>query len=493
VSHLPFATVGAVTDDKKQVLRNVQLGGRIAEEEAEHLAAYFVETEQWRRVWAGEVDVVYGPKGSGKSAIYSTLIAREDELFDRDILVAPAVNPRGSGAFEGLVEDPPTTEGEFVGLWKIYFLLLIAEKLDDYSLNSEPAAKLIEILTDAKLREAPHNLRALLSAARTYVRRLLRATELEPTVKVDSATGAVTFSTRIKFEEPSVAERAAGAFEGSSELETNALRALFRVYLDLMPYRNLALKIFLRTDIWRSITAQGFREASHITRDLTLAWDRPSLLRLVVQRLLQNESVRTYYGLDQESVLGSISEQQKFYELTYPLQVESGPKKSRTFDWCMRRTQDGTGQTAPRELIHLLTGARDVQLRLLELGSPSPAGTYLFSAQSLKDALPEVSEARLTRTMYAEFTDMKTYMEMLRGAKTNHNVVSLASAWGKPGDESREIADRLVEIGFFERRKSESGEILYWVPFLYRPALEMVQGSADSVGGSPRDDDDEAA
>jgi ABC-type lipoprotein export system ATPase subunit len=30
---------------------------------------YFVETDQWKRLLRGEVDIVYGPKGSGKSAL----------------------------------------------------------------------------------------------------------------------------------------------------------------------------------------------------------------------------------------------------------------------------------------------------------------------------------------------------------------------------------------------------------------------------------------
>jgi hypothetical protein len=67
-------------------LQGLNLGQRVAEEEASELANYFVETEQWRQIFSGDIDIVYGPKGSGKSAIYSLLIARESTLFDRGIL-----------------------------------------------------------------------------------------------------------------------------------------------------------------------------------------------------------------------------------------------------------------------------------------------------------------------------------------------------------------------------------------------------------------------
>jgi hypothetical protein len=40
------------------------------------------------------------------------------------------------------------------------------------------------------------------------------------------------------------------------------------------------------------------------------------------------------------------------------------------------------------------------------------------------------------------------------------------------------MAHELAEIGFFERR-GERDAPEYWVPFLYRDALDMVQGTAE--------------
>src|SRR5450755_4451250 len=88
--------------NKREILTDITFGARVAEEEAEKLGEYFVETDQWRRIFAGLVDIVYGPKGSGKSALYSLLLQRESELFDRGILVTPAENPRGATAFREL-------------------------------------------------------------------------------------------------------------------------------------------------------------------------------------------------------------------------------------------------------------------------------------------------------------------------------------------------------------------------------------------------------
>lgn len=58
---------GTGTVTKHEVVKTVSFGARVAEEERADLASYFVETEQWRRVWAGTVDVVFAPKGGARA------------------------------------------------------------------------------------------------------------------------------------------------------------------------------------------------------------------------------------------------------------------------------------------------------------------------------------------------------------------------------------------------------------------------------------------
>jgi len=85
--------------DKHEILRIISFGQRVAEEETDVLATYFVETDQWQRLYQGDIDIVYGPKGSGKSALYSLLLAKSTEMFDRNILLVAGENPRGATAF----------------------------------------------------------------------------------------------------------------------------------------------------------------------------------------------------------------------------------------------------------------------------------------------------------------------------------------------------------------------------------------------------------
>ena len=86
--------------ERKGLLSHVSFGARVAEEETAALARYFVETDQWERLFRGEIDVIKGEKGAGKSAIYSLLLAKNSDLFDKRILLIAAEKPRGTPAFK---------------------------------------------------------------------------------------------------------------------------------------------------------------------------------------------------------------------------------------------------------------------------------------------------------------------------------------------------------------------------------------------------------
>jgi hypothetical protein len=195
-----------------------------------------------------------------------------------------------------------------------------------------------------------------------------------------------------------------------------------------------------------------------------------------MRRTLKNELVPAYLGVDPEEVFGSVDAQEDLLRRILPDQVDAG-RNPATFDWMLTRTQDGSGQTAPRELIHLLSSLREAQLRRYEVGHAEPPNEQLFDRPAFKEALKQVSEVRLTQTLFAEYPALKPYIQQLEGEKTQQTPETLGRIWGVSPDASRKIAEDLVEIGFFEKRGSKQ-EPSYWVPFLYRDALSLVQGEA---------------
>jgi hypothetical protein len=177
-------------------------------------------------------------------------------------------------------------------------------------------------------------------------------------------------------------------------------------------------------------------------------------------------------------VLSSAAEQEKLFYRIFPLQVDSGERKSTTLDWLLTRTRDGTGNTAPRELIHLLSEARDQQLESLERGDNEPDGENLFDRNALKAALPEVSKVRFQQTLCAEHPRLKPFLDKLEREKTQQTAASLAKIWAVSEADALTKAERLTEVGFFQKRGSKE-QPQFWVPFLYRDALNLVQGQAE--------------
>jgi hypothetical protein len=492
--------------DKRAVLSSVTFGARIAEDERNGLADYFVETDQWRKVVAGDVDIVFGSKGAGKSAIYTSLMNREDEFADRGVLIVSAEKPRGSTVFQGLVAEPPTAEIEFVGIWKLYILSLLGSVIADYGFVGDSARTVRDALFgEGLLAAADAPLSSRFRTVWDWIRSLPGRVQPEGEVKLDPSFQTVTgIAFKISLQEPSSQDRAAGlvsldellaradkafedngfdvwilfdrldvAFSESRDLEANGIRALFKTYGDMRDLDHIGLKIFLRTDIWNDVTKSGFREASHVTKQLRIEWGDASLLNLVVSRLLTVPALVEYCGMDPAAVRRDATQQRAFFDTIVPEKVDVG-RNPYTFEWILGRVQDGTKQPAPREVIHLLNEARDAQLRALERGEQSPPGTELISRAALRESLLPVSKVRLEQTLYAEYPVEKPWIQALEGQKTQQTVQSLAEIWEVEVAEAASRTQRLVEIGFLQ----ELGDQSFWVPFLYRPGLAMRQGAA---------------
>lgn len=495
--------------DRLALLKSLSFGTQVAEDEINELASYFVQTDQWNKIFNGDIDIVRGEKGAGKSAIYLLLNTMSNKLFDRGVVMVSAENPQGTTVFKDLIADPPTSEAEFIVLWKIYLLTIIAHELRSIGLSSIALNRVYGALEDANLLERELNLSGLLRTAQSFSRKIL-GSKIEAGIELDPVSGGPSgIIGRISLAEPMSELRGQGitsidglfavinselrdqkyniwvlldrldvAFAASHELEANAIRALVRVYGDLRGLDNIALKIFLREDIWKRITAGGLREASHLIRYQIMDWNQHTLLNLLMRRILNNQTLITAYGVDRENVLADLGEQEKLFRRLFPLKVEQG-NNPETFKWMVTRCADGTGKTTPRELIHLLNTVRDEEIKRLELGGKAPDGDQLFDRSVFKTSMSRVSRARVDTYLYAEYADEKPYIDKLMKQKAEQTPDSLAALWGIKRANAMEKAQQLVDLGFFELRGTPA-DPTYWVPFLYRDALNLIQGKADA-------------
>lgn len=117
--------------DSPLTLADLQFGAPAAENETEDLKKYFLRTDEFQRVCNGEVQVVAGRKGSGKSALFFQ--ARNEKRRDRKNIVLD-LHPEGFQLkkLRTLVLDRlehGTRDHTITAFWEYLFLLEICYKI----------------------------------------------------------------------------------------------------------------------------------------------------------------------------------------------------------------------------------------------------------------------------------------------------------------------------------------------------------------------------
>ncbi|MDF2650271.1 MAG: hypothetical protein K0Q73_6076 [Paenibacillus sp.] len=492
---------------KLEILKQTSFGERVAEDD-DKLASYFVETEIWKKLVSGEVDIIKGVKGSGKSALYMHLLGQIDSFTGRNIILIPAENIKGATVFRSVLGNAELTETSFQYLWSIYIITLIGDQIKIFSDQHEQVNELVKKLEAEGLLEG-RGIRRLLSNVRDYVASFFKKVgSVEGGATIDPATGIPMLTGKISLNEPTAELRKQGvvsvdelyemanevlqiigikvwitfdrldvAFSENIELETLALRTLFQVYNNLKQHQNIRLKIFIRDDIWRRISEGGFREASHIVKQVTIDWSEQDFMHLLASRIMDNAAVVDYVDMSKEKVLADKEEQTRVFYKLFPDKVEVG-RNPDTFKWMLSRVKDGLGISAPRELIHLMNESKNKQIKSLETGTREDSYPNLISRTALKEALKVVSRVRIDQTIYAEHSHLKPYIERLEEQKTEQDIDTLSKIFETDKKDTVQIANELVAIGFFEEKKDS--EKPYWTPFLYRGGLSMVQGKEEA-------------
>ena len=197
---------------------------------------------------------------------------------------------------------------------------------------------------------------------------------------------------------------------------------------------------------------------------------------MFIRRLVNNKDFIEAFNVDAAGVEKDFDKQTELTEAIFPDKVETGNNPS-TFRWMVNRVQDGSGKSAPRELIHMSEMIRQQQIGRLERGEDETSGNALFERAVFKPALREVSKVRYEQTFKAENPSLSVFTEKLKGQKAEHTSETLSILWEVSGAELDSVIERLLKAGFFEKRVIKE-ETTYWVPFIYRDALELVQGRA---------------
>jgi hypothetical protein len=398
-------------------------------------------------------------------------------------------------------------------MWKAYFLSLVGNWiLSLWEDRATPAmVQLDQMLRGLHLRELDDSPATVFQRILNTIRPLFRWKSAEIGYSV-TPDGIQTFKPRVEFKEDGIAskedmqvpvnsafallnkclaegdisvwiavDRLDEAFQGAPQVEIPTLRALFRVYLDLLAFPLLRVKLFVRRDLFRRITSGGFVNLTHVNaRKFEVIWDEEDLLSLLCRRVRKNADFCKII-----SVQSSTTDLDLFDRL-FPEQVDYGKRKPKTWTWIMRRIRDGNGVKPPRNLIDLVIMSQQAQLRSEDraIREYNPVNR-VFEPDSLRRALRQLSEQRVNDTLLAEAGSYAPIIERFRGGKAEHNEASLAAVLGeKDEQELRRNIRPLVELGFLEEAHGS-----FKIPSIYRDGLQITQGKAFS--GDDEDDNDE--
>jgi hypothetical protein len=495
----------------RDALRLLDLGSSVAEHD-EALEDYFIETDVFRALVADKNDTVAGDKGTGKTALYRILQKRYPTLLS-EVEVLAGFNPAGAPVFQRLVEGDPLTEGQYITIWKAYFLALVGNWI--LQLNeggfSHNMSELDALLRKTGLSSKDDSASSIFSQIVNLFRRITnpKTAEIAATITAD---GLPVIAPRVEFGDPSesqelvrhddalrllndvldevgysvwvVLDRLDEAFQGFPQAEVPALRALLRTYLDLADFDRLTLKLFVRKDLFRRIIADGFVNLTHVNaRKVEIVWDEEDLLDLLCRRFRENGAFIEALGISPDAT------NDELFNAVFPRQVDQGSRRPTTWNWMLARIRDGNGIAPPRNLIDLVKKAQEAQLRSEQRGAtefqPGSEGGVIRS-DAIKRGLAALSTERVEDTLLAEAGEYAPLIERFRDGRAEHNEESLAEALGVSHEAVKANVQPLVEIGFLE----QTGET-YKVPMLYRGGLSITQGKAFAPEEEAGEEDDE--
>jgi hypothetical protein len=468
--------------------------GQVDSESEQDLDAKFLRTQDFEAFVRTRKDLVRGPKGSGKSALFQ-LFARHEELAVQ--FAGSALDRVLLRTGTGLRDVQEVSTSDIAGLlrqehldvervWISYLALKSAEAIADSEFR--PGGELARFMRAAGLRT---DRRLLPSLGRVWRRTI---SDTSPTaVKIQAFSHGLEVRGRKHPVEPrEVLEQV------HSLLVANGLRLwlLFDNLDELFPlergkraavisglfavcnqvrgsFPTIEPKLFIRSDIWGDL---HFTNKSHwVGKDLDLEWSEPQLRALLLKRAVTNGAVKEHLAqglpaLDSPQAVDELSEPEKVAALYAIFDSQFSEDGWSTWDWMRTRAKDGRFGALPREMITFGNVARAKQL-----GNHYPTKGGLISAAAVREAYPELSRLRC-ETFLTEFPELENHFRRFLGATTpRFHRAQLERLMSGLSPHGEEMLEALYEVGVIEPMGGEHFSVAreFEMPLLYRPGLGL--------------------
>jgi hypothetical protein len=195
---------------------------------------------------------------------------------------------------------------------------------------------------------------------------------------------------------------------------------------------------------------------------------------MIIKRLYANQTLRSYLKVDAQRLAASRDYQKEAFYKVFPKTVHRGKKQSSTLRWIYSHTEDGKGVVTPRDVIDLLTKAKQKQEDEFK-SDPSGESELLIGSAAIVYGLAELSERKRITFLEAEFPHLWKHIKKFVGGRTEYSEVAVRKLFGKNGAS---IMDDLSSIGLIRKESKKDGSKTFKIPFVYREGLELTQGRA---------------
>jgi hypothetical protein len=366
-----------------EFLNALDFGHETAERD-EALGRMFVRTHDFVELVKGKPDLITGVKGSGKSALYLTLL--QGSATPADLHLVAAQNARGPLIFAStLPEDRAslTSEEYFQKRWTAHSIGLAANKLID----AHPGDGRLAALRDAALAadlliETPDETKMWERSGRGrfFGSAFTGAAEGEPSVHPDQlmrrvmkelADGLELLDEHIWV----LYDRLDDILVYDPPRERAMLRGLLQAMVSLASLSNrLKMKTFLRHDILDRVTAEHpVRNIDHLSR-LRIKWNSRAIMRLAAVRSASTpgapEALRLSPGESPDRLTDAQVDEVWLRFIRVPSGFVGKGKPERSFHHLFAQTFDATKEYNPRIVLGYLTILAREQAALCQNDDP---------------------------------------------------------------------------------------------------------------------------
>lgn len=468
--------------------------GAVDSESEENLDKIFIQTENFDEFLKPNTALLLGSKGAGKSALYRLFTKYENSAR---LMADHAIDDVYIVAGTGFKDLPEMDDMQllnrmeervisFEAAWKMYIAYKLIQTLyDKYHIVCGPKCRRV-------LQKSHKIMDWRLSSIFQHVFEMLVG-EPPQIDQIDFKDVSISLSKKSRVsvydllkeidaylanDKKSVwflLDKIDELFPSKTGVRKECIEGLFLAYIDFVSrYQNIRLKIFLRTDIWNTLS---FVNKSHLTdKTTTIVWNSNALIHLLLKRAAYNQDIRKLFcnAFPESEWEANLNE---CFSILFPERVYPGSREAKTMSWIIERSTDGLGGVYPREIISFGNYAVQEEVKTGDgLGQEFIYGKPLISGISIRNAFSSVSKVKV-QSYLSEFEHLSKHFERFTGQQTaefsQDEIIQLMAGLQPEGEE---MIRQLHETGVIAY---SSGEILTQnskiiVPRLFRSGLGII-------------------